>query len=85
MKFSIKVDTAKSEWVIVYIKGVTGYNFPKMINFFFCIQHIQPVLHRRIDILFFQILLLFNIMLNDISFFVFMLKMFMKVFCECLV
>ena len=32
-----------------------------------------------------QILLLFNIMLNDISFFVFMLNMFMKVFCECLI
>ena len=35
--------------------------------------------------LFIQILLLFNIMLNDISFFVFMLNMFLKLFCECLV
>ena len=35
--------------------------------------------------LFIQILLFFKIMLNDISFFVFMLNMFLKLFCECLV
>ena len=47
--------------------------------------HIKPVPHRRIDISFIQILLMFNIMLNDISFFVFMMNMFMKVFCERLI
>ena len=59
-----------------------------LLNFYIAFDIILiclPVLHRRIDIFFFQILLLFNIMLNDLSFFVFMLNMFMKVFCECLI
>ena len=51
----------------------------------FFIQRIRPVPHRLIDLFFIRILLLFNIMLTDISFFVFMLNMlnmFMKVFCN---
>ena len=31
MEFSIKFDTVKSGWSIVYIEGVTGYNFQKNI------------------------------------------------------
>ena len=78
------MDTLNDENKFIYLLNSSGSTIKEVAKFLHS-AYIKPVLHRRIVVFFFQLLLLFNIMLNDISFFVFMLNMFMKVFCECLI
>ena len=78
-----RIDTLNGENKFIYLFNSSGLAIKEVAKFLHSAYKSVP--HRRMDIFFIQIIFLFNIMLNDISFFVSMLNMFIILFCECLI